>query len=130
MKFLLYKAIIQLTQIKSHEEKKTKKSKAKIYLLAKNFYSNRDLQSNKGNLRLFQGRIRRWKDKRNASSEFNKGIQYAKNEGNNRVRLLGSKLFDSRIVPKNFVTITKKFDTTNTALLPSKATLAELLNAM
>ena len=52
----------------------------------------------------------------------------------NKVRLLGTDFFDSRIVQKIFITVLEKFETTISSLENSKdvssITLAELLNAL
>ena len=142
-----------IAQIKAHKEKKTKKSKAKACLFAvvsptiftrvmslktekaiwdylKEEYVGDEMIKGMQVLNL----IREFVLQKMKESETIKDYSYRLLSIANKVRLLGSKLNDSRIVEKIFVMMPERYETIVTTLentkdLP-KISLAELLNSL
>ncbi|KAJ6416963.1 hypothetical protein OIU84_002780 [Salix udensis] len=142
-----------MTQIKSHKERKTKKSKAKACLFAvvsttiftrimslqsakdvwdyfKKEYAGDERIRGMQSLNLIREfELQRMKDSKTIKEYSDKLMGIA-----NRVRLLGTSFVDSRIVEKLLVTVPEKYEASiitleNTKDL-SKITLTELLNAL
>jgi hypothetical protein len=142
-----------MTQIKSHKERKTKKSKAKACLFAavsttiftrimslqsakdvwdylKKEYAGDERIRGMQSLNLIREfELQRMKDSETIKEYSDKLMGIA-----NRVRLLGTSFADSRIVEKLLVTVPEKYEASITTLENtkdlSKITLTELLNAL
>nr|BBP47129.1 putative gag-pol polyprotein [Torenia fournieri] len=142
-----------MAQLKSHKEKKTKKSKAKACLFAavsstiftrimslksakgiwdylKNEYEGDERIKGMQILNLIREfELQRMKESETIKDYSDKLLSIA-----NKVRLLGSEFTDSRIVEKILVTVPERYEATITALENtkdlSKISLAELLNAL
>ena len=142
-----------MAQIKSHKERKTKKSKAKVCLFAAVsttiFTRNMSLKSAKDvwdylkkeyvgderirgmqNLNLKQEfELQRMKESETIKEYSDRLLGIV-----NRVKLLGISFTDFRIIEKNLVTVPEKYKALITTLENtkdlSKITLAELLNAL
>lgn len=142
-----------VAQMKSHKEKKTKKSKAKAVLFAgvsttiltkiMNLKSAKEIQEHLKReyagderirgmqaLTLIRGfELQKMKDAETIKEYSDRLLGIA-----NKVRLLGTKFDDSRIVDKILVTVREKYEASITTLENtkdlSKITLAELLSAL
>lgn len=142
-----------VAQIKSHKDKKTKKSKAKAALYAgvsttiftriMNLTSAKDIwdylkEEYEGDERIRGMKalnlIREFELQRMKESETIKEYSERLIGLANKVRLLGTKLEDSRIVEKILVTVPEKYEASITTLENTKdlstITLAELLSAL
>ena len=142
-----------MTQIKSHKERKTKKSKAKATLFAavsttiftrimslksakdvweylKEEYAGDEKIRGMQSLNLIREfELQRMKDSETIKEYSDRLLGIA-----NRVKLLGTSFLDSRIVEKILVTVPEKYEASITTLENTKdlssITLTELLNAL
>ncbi|XP_017438359.1 uncharacterized protein LOC108344424 [Vigna angularis] len=117
---------LTVAQMKSHKERRLRKSKAKSILFTVVVRESKEMQA----LNLVRElEMQRMKDSETIKDYADKLLDIA-----NKIRLLGTEIPDSRIVQKILVTIPERYEATLTSLENSKdlstITLAELLTAL